>query len=100
MCLYNIIQSIPQLSDKNAAFTYLDHVAEQLRAAKKTNKYTWQTFLNARPRAKGEAGEQATAVLAIIRQSFFSLRRKMSHTARRLAHKIRSEAAKKVFGRR
>lgn len=99
-CLFDITQSIPQLTAKNSVFTYLDHVAEQLRAAKRTNKYSWQTYLNARPTTKGEAREQATSVLAAIRQSFISLRRKMSYTARKLVHKIKSEAAKKMFGRR
>lgn len=92
--------SIPQLTAKKAAFTYLNHVVEQLRAAKKTNKYSWKTYLNARPTTKGEAREQAASVLAAIRRSFISLRRRMSHRAGKLVHKIRSEAAKKLFGRR
>ncbi|KAL8424983.1 hypothetical protein Efla_004460 [Eimeria flavescens] len=90
----------PAAGVKAAVFKYLQHVMEHLRKAKKTNKYSWKAYLNARPRKKGEAKEEAASVGAAIRRSFASLRKKAARKIKRVAHKIRSQAAKRLLGRR
>ncbi|KAL8452854.1 hypothetical protein Emed_001152 [Eimeria media] len=90
----------PPAKIKEAVFKYLHHVLQHLRKAKKTEKYSWRSYLNARPPKKGEEGEDAAAVRSTIRTSFANLKKTMARMSGRLSHRIRSMAAKKLFKRR
>ncbi|CDJ46997.1 hypothetical protein, conserved [Eimeria brunetti] len=88
----------PTEKEKSAVFKYLHHVTELLRKAKKTNRYSWKKYLNAKPSRRGEDREQADSVGAAIKRSLLTLKKRASRGARRMAHKITSEAAKTFFG--
>ncbi|KAL8269892.1 hypothetical protein Esti_006177 [Eimeria stiedai] len=90
----------PPAKTKKAVFKYLHHVVQHLRKAKKTEKYSWRSYLNARPTKKGDEGEESEAVRSAIRSSFASLRKAVIRSRGRLSHRIRSMAAKKLFKRR
>lgn len=79
-------------------FKYLHNVTELLRKAKKTNRYSWKRYLNAKPPRKGENREQADSFRAAIKRSLVTLKKRASRSSGRMAHKIRSEAAKRFFG--
>lgn len=91
-------QGNPSPKEKEAAFRYLHEVTQLLRRAKKSNRYSWKTYLNARPRRRGDSRAQAASVQAAIRRSLATLKKQITQGAGRVAHKIRSAAAKRVFG--
>ncbi|KAL8443082.1 hypothetical protein Emag_006109 [Eimeria magna] len=83
-----------------ALLRFLGRRQVHLRKAKKTEKYSWRSYLNARPPKKGEEEEDSAAVRSTIRTSFASLKKAMIRFRGRLAHRVRNMAAKKLFKRR
>ncbi|XP_026194080.1 uncharacterized protein LOC34622805 [Cyclospora cayetanensis] len=91
---------VPDQKEKEAVFKYLSHVTQLLRKSKKTNRYSWKVYLNAKPPRKGEERERASALRVAAARAFTVLKKKVTRGIKILMHKIRSESAKRIFGRR